>query len=374
MKKKVFILGANEGGSAWIDLWKFMSNVTDAEWIPFYQYNDQTYRASRSIFGRVMHRVRTYLFFPIKFLWHARKLSKKSELLIVSSSPFFLPMLAAKMINTNSTKLITLMLDIYPEALVTKGLIKRNSLSEKIIKRWYEKSFIKMEAVVFVTQEHRDFVSQDISLPKNSTVIPVPGHTDLFTDPNLQAVGSSVNILYCGTLGLMHDTKSFLTWLNNERVKPNVSFSFYTSGAAKESFEAQISNLKSKKIFKTKITCGNSLNQKDWVEIMDGAEVGLVFQDSGAGRVIFPSKVASMLGAGQAILAVTDPDSELGRLITEYNCGWVIAENDIDGFDRSLSEMLNCDLLLTKRCNAFALGHEKFGRDAVSKKWSKFIK
>ena len=77
--------------------------------------------------------------------------------------------------------------------------------------------------------------------------------------------------------------------------------------------------------------------------------------------------------AGQAILAVADPDGELGQLIIEYNCGWVIAENDIDGFDRRLSELLDNDLLLTKRSNAFALGNEKFGRDAIGKKWSMFI-
>ena len=107
-----------------------------------------------------------------------------------------------------------------------------------------KKTFSKMDALVFITNEHRDFVSKDISLPKNSMVIPVPGHTSLFTDPHVQSARSSIEILYCGTLGLMHDTNTFLTWLNKKSVQPNISFSFYTSGAAKAHFEAQNTRFK----------------------------------------------------------------------------------------------------------------------------------
>ena len=57
---------------------------------------------------------------------------------------------------------------------------------------------------------------------------------------------------------------------------------------------------------------------------MFNSQIGLVFQSENSEDVIFPSKVASMLISGQAILAFTSKNSFLGEMIIKNDLGWVI--------------------------------------------------
>ena len=51
------------------------------------------------------------------------------------------------------------------------------------------------------------------------------------------AVADSLDVMYCGTLGLMHNTATFQNWFERYRGRSNVAFSFFTSGASKPQFE-----------------------------------------------------------------------------------------------------------------------------------------
>src|SRR5262245_29575351 len=103
---------------------------------------------------------------------------------------------------------------------------------------------------------------------------------------------------------------------------------------------------------------------------MQRAQVGLVVQDTGSGSVSLPSKITSMLAAGQAVLAVAERQSEIGRLILQNDCGWVVEPGDIGGFEACVASLAHPETLLTKRRNAFNVGHAVFGKTAVAKQWT----
>jgi hypothetical protein len=231
----------------------------------------------------------------------------------------------------------------------------------------FHRAFARFSALVFISEHHRQFVMTD-SARTRAVVIPVSAHSDPFIQHGLEPAAGSVRITYCGTLCMMHETTTFLDWLQRHGPHSPVEFAFHTSGASKRKFEADAKALLDGGV-RAKVKLGNALDEPEWVQVMKSSQVGLVFQDSGAGKIIFPSKLAGILAAGQAVLLVAEADSDIARLVSEHDCGWVVSPGDVAAFELSTRQMLDPHLLLEKRRNAYRLGHTKFSKEAVAQRW-----
>ena len=366
---KITIISAHEGAATWVSLFCFINETTRYKICSFHQYDDNGYRRARSGWERFFLRLQTFLIFPLRFILNSERIAKNSDLLLVVTSPFFMPLLASMVIKRKNVKIIALMNDIYPEALVAKGIVKRDGFVERYIKKMFANAFLKMESVVFITDRHRVLVSKGIGIPIKSIVIPVSAYSDPFQNTPPGSVDGPVYITYCGTLGLMHDTATFFEWFDSVDDREDLRFVFHTSGAAKHKFEAEVRKRAEHRQFCPKVLLGDALEEAQWVRLMRASQVGLVFQDEDSDDVIFPSKVASILASGQAVLAVADERSELARIIIDNDCGWVVQPHDVEKFSGCIGALLQPDVLLGKRNNAFALGQRFFGKDAVAAQW-----
>jgi hypothetical protein len=247
---------------------------------------------------------------------------------------------------------------------VAKGLLRRHGFSERTLKRLMMSALVRSDAVVFIAPHHRA-VFPDVPAQK-AHEIPVSGHSDPFVDHSVAPFDGDVALTYCGTLGLMHGTQSFLAWLATGDVN-GLKFAFYTSGASKLQFERAVERIARDR----GLTClhlAGPLPELEWARVMKQSHIGLVFQDSGAGKVIFPSKVASMLVAGQAVLAVAEADSALAQLILQHDCGWIVDPAG-GSFEHCVREMMHGETLLRKRRNAQRLGQERFAKEAIARRW-----
>lgn len=365
-KRVITVVSAHEGATTWSNMIRHISESTAYEVRSFHQYDDATYRSAVSRSQRLALRLKTFLIFPLRFMIHARRLARSSDALLIVTSPFFMPVLAATFVPRR-TSLLALMNDIYPEGLVAKGIIRRDGALERGLKRMFHWAFGKFSALVFIAEHHRRFVMTG-SARTRSVVIPVSAHSDPFVQHDLQPAGGPVVVTYCGTLGMMHETATFLGWLRSHGGGSPVRFVFHTSGAAKRKFEGDVKALLESGV-RAEIRLGGALAEPDWVRVMKASQVGLVFQDSGAAKIIFPSKLAGILAAGQAVLLVAETDSDIARLVSEHDCGWVVSPGDIAGFERSARQMLDPQVLLEKRRNAFQLGHTMFSKEAVTQRW-----
>lgn len=368
-KKTITIVSAHEGATTWVNMFKFIGDTKGYQVRSFHQYDDNVYRSARSTWERFTLKVKTFIIFPLRFVFLSSRITRNSDFLIIVTSPFFMPLLASLVIAKKKIKVFALMNDIYPEGLVTKGIIKRGGIIECFVKRVFARAISKMEMIVFITEHHKAFVIKDIRFAVKTKVIPVSAHSDPFVGCHPYTVKGPIQIVYCGTLGLMHDTTTFLEWLSHARACDNLRLAFYTSGASKKKFETKIREQISNRQICPNVLLGNALDQDEWVKVMKAAQVGLVFQDADSGNIIFPSKVASILASGQALLAVADKNSELARLILQNDCGWVVSPSDVDYFSECVASILQADTLLIKRKNAFLLGHKLFGKQAVANQW-----
>ncbi|MAX18595.1 MAG: hypothetical protein CL709_01855, partial [Chloroflexi bacterium] len=102
--------------------------------------------------------------------------------------------------------------------------------------------------------------------------------------------------------------------------------------------------------------------------ILSSADACLVTLQPGMDRLSAPSRAYTFLSAGQPLVAMMPPDSELAQMMSETDVGW----NVLDGHELAkLARFLKRDTLeIEKRgLNARALYDERFTKSRVSQEY-----
>ena len=73
-------------------------------------------------------------------------------------------------------------------------------------------------------------------------------------------------------------------------------------------------------------------------------DVGLIFLDHRFTIPNFPSRLLSHMQAKQPVLACTDPNTDVGKVILEGGFGWWCESNDPDAFVSCVKEACKADL------------------------------
>ena len=80
------------------------------------------------------------------------------------------------------------------------------------------------------------------------------------------------------------------------------------------------------------------LPKKDYDRMVAACDVGLIFLDHRFTIPNFPSRLLSYMQAGLPVLACTDPNTDIGKVIVDGEFGWWCESNDVEGFDRVVEE------------------------------------
>ena len=364
---RVAVLSAHEGSDSWRALLQSLQRTGQVRIRMVSGYSDAEYRHSKSRLQRLRLRLKTFVVYPLTIVARQGALRRDCDTLLVITSPFFLPALVTMLVR--GPNIVVLQNDIYPEALIVRKMIRRGGLIDRVLSHFVVAALECATTVVYITDMHREHVARVMKARAVDVVIPVPSHLEADpSGPRFHAAGR-LTALYSGTLGMMHDTRTILQFLADGLMPPNLRFVFRTSGAGKAMFERAVSTRFPDLVASGSISIGDGLPEGDWSEMMRSAEIGMVFQAIGAGDVVFPSKAASILVAGQAVLAIAEEQSPLGRLVTEHDCGWVVPPGAVDRLQLALQEATELAVLKRKRLNAHRLGMERFAVDVVAEQW-----
>jgi len=364
---RVTVLSAHEGSDSWRSLLQSLERTGQVRIRIVRGYSDDEYRHSKSRLQRLRLRFKTFVAYPLSILARRGALSRECDTLLVITSPFFLPALVTLLVR--GPNIVVLQNDIYPEALIVRKMIRRGGLIDRLLSRVVVAALERATTVVYITDTHREHVGRVMQARATDVVIPVPSHLDADpSGPRFDATGR-LTALYSGTLGTMHDTQTILQFMAERPIPPHLRFVFRTSGAGKAMFEEAVSARLPNLVAAGTITIGDVVPDREWSEMMRSAEIGMVFQALGAGDVVFPSKAASIFVAGQAVLAIAEEQTSLGRLVTEHDCGWVIPPGAVDRLQTALQEATVPAVLKRKRLNAYHLGMERFAVDVVAQQW-----
>lgn len=85
------------------------------------------------------------------------------------------------------------------------------------------------------------------------------------------------------------------------------------------------------------------LPKEDYDRMVAACDVGMIFLDHRFTIPNFPSRLLAYMQAGLPVLAATDPNTDVGKVITEGGFGWWCESNDVSAFNDAVNAALNAD-------------------------------
>lgn len=94
------------------------------------------------------------------------------------------------------------------------------------------------------------------------------------------------------------------------------------------------------------------LPKEDYDKLVAACDVGLIFLDHRFTIPNFPSRLLAYMQAGLPVLAATDPNTDIGKVIVEGGFGWWCESNDVEGFAKVV-ECIHENLGNQYECHAY---------------------
>ena len=106
----------------------------------------------------------------------------------------------------------------------------------------------------------------------------------------------------------------------------------------------------------------NYLPKEDYDAMVGACDVGLIFLDHRFTIPNFPSRLLAYMQAKIPVLAATDPNTDIGAVITTGGFGWWCESNDADGFAEKVRTLKQQDFATMKN-NGYAYLNEHYSTE-----------
>lgn len=238
--------------------------------------------------------------------------------------------------------------DIFPQNAVDIGLLKTNSYHGLLYKhfklkekRLYQYSdyigCMSPANIEYILKHNKDVSSEKLELCPNISII-----EDKSVDCQQREIIRAAHAIplnkkvfvYGGNLGKPQGIPFLMKCLDNNRNNDNVYFLIIGQGTE---YDALDSFIKDKSIHNCRLM--KSLPKTDYEKLVAACDVGMIFLDHRFTIPNFPSRLLSYMKCKIPVLAATDPNTDIGKIIVEGNFGWWCESNDSDKFTSLVKEI-----------------------------------
>lgn len=276
----------------------------------------------------------------------ARSLFQKGDDVLVVTNPQSLPFTTALASLMRGSRYTLLIHDSYPEIMIAVGAAKEGSLFVKgvnLVNRWVYKHANKI--IVMGRDMNELFQGKTAGLDVSIETIPnwaeleVVNPTDRSSNSLLKELGISDKLvfMFAGNIGHPIDVKTIV--LAAERLSPSgeIHFVFIGTGVKLKWLIEQVQQRSLKNV-----SVLGPMARTEQEVFLNACDVGLVSLVKGMWGTAMPSKTYNIMAAGRPILALTEPGSELARVIDEEGIGWHVPPGDVDALVEAIEEIQNC--------------------------------
>ncbi|MES0872506.1 glycosyltransferase family 4 protein [Sinimarinibacterium thermocellulolyticum] len=194
-----------------------------------------------------------------------------------------------------------------------------------------------------------------------------PGEVEAPTDADtpVQLPGAGIRVLFAGNLGLFQGLEEVIDAFTALGEQREVCLILLGDGALRSRLIQRAGACLGKTVFFL-----DRCTPEQAKRVMRAADLGLVSLSPGVIRYAYPSKVMTYLDAGLPLLAVVEPQSELGRMIVDVGIGHVCAPGSAEHLVQTLKviaeKRVPCEDM-RGRCRAIAT--ERFHREQALRRW-----
>jgi len=291
--------------------------------------------------NRVASRLLRSVLLSFKLAIKTIKMVNKGDTVFVVTNPAPLLVLMCLVCRFTRSSLIILVHDVFPENLQAAQLLQRDSFLFRILARLFNSVYKASDHIIVIGRDMKKIMMRKIGSdhPEITVITNWADTADIYPDErssnqiikNLQ-IEQCFIVQFAGNIGRVQGIEQIVVAaeiLQNE----NVHFVFVGDGAKKRWL---IERVAARQL--TNVTILDSMPRREQQLFLNACDVGLVTLSAGMTGLGVPSKTYNILAAGKSIIAVVDPESEVGLLIQEEQVGWVVAPADAEGFVSAIRE------------------------------------
>lgn len=291
-------------------------------------------RTSRIWPKRIRGKAVSGFLFCLRSALHLIRRFRKTDLLLITTAPPFLPILGYFANRLFKLPYVCLIYDLYPDIATELGVVSPNHWLVRSWERlnrctWHQAQHIIVlsstmkDRIVAKYPEGRDKISVIHNWADPRHIVPIPKADNWFARQH--HLIEPFTVLYSGNMGRCHDLDTILNAAQQLKDEP-IRFVFIGSGAKRQPLIDQVQQ--------RGLTNFLFLPYQDKSVLpysLTACDLSLVSISPGMEGLVAPSKLYSALASGRPIAAVCEPHSYLRQLLDQADCGSAFDNGDGTG-------------------------------------------
>ena len=247
-----------------------------------------------------------------------------------------------------------LLKDIFPQNAVDIGMMSKTGLKGLLYKFFRQKEkklYAVSDYIGCMSQANVDYVLQHNPEVKADTVEVCPNSVEVVNmrvsinvrDEMRQKYGIPLDktvFVYGGNLGKPQGIPFLIQCLKSQMKNQDAYFLVVGDGTEFGKLEQFFSEQKPENMKLMK-----RIQKEDYDRMVAACDVGMIFLDHRFTIPNFPSRLLSYMQAGIPVLAVTDSNTDIGKVIVNGGFGWWCESNDVNAFNEKVKEACKSDLV-----------------------------
>ena len=299
----------------------------------------------------------------------------KVDFVFVASTPPTMGVFAGKLAKKLGAKFIYSLQDLFPDSLVSTGILKKPSgpiwwIGTKIEKKTYALA----DKIAVISQNFYDNLTQKgvdkakLALIPNfidlGQISPIAKNDNvLFEEFGIDR--AKFNVVYAGNMGYAQGADIILDVAEKLKGDQKVHFVVFGGGAEYGDFEIAV-----KERDLTNVTVNPLLPKERISEVYSLGDASLIICKKGVGKTALPSKTWSIMACNTPIIASFDLDSELAETIKRASAGVCAPAGDVDGLVKAVLDLKDKPISVCSRQYL----QENLSKETLIKKYLELFK
>ncbi|MGN8800411.1 glycosyltransferase family 4 protein [Candidatus Merdisoma sp. HCP28S3_D10] len=273
----------------------------------------------------------------------------KFDLVLYSTPPITFQRVVSYVKKRDKAQTYLMLKDIFPQNAVDLGLLKKTGV-KGVLYRYFRNKEKRLygisDKIGCMSQANVDYVlKHNPEIPKEKLEI-CPNSVEVM-DKSVSLeereimrrkygipLGKKV-FIYGGNLGKPQGIDFLIKCLASQKDNDDLYFLVVGDGTEFGKLEAYVESLKQKNLKLMK-----RLPKEDYDAMVGACDVGMIFLDHRFTIPNFPSRLLSYMQAKIPVLAVTDPNTDVGKIIVENECGCWCESNSVEHFNLAIKDVL----------------------------------
>ena len=349
--------------------------------LPRYEVHGRltVHRLAGTRFGRMalLGRAIDYLTFYISMALTLLQLGRAGDIIVPMTDPPMLSLFVGPIARLKGLRMINWLHDLYPEVALAAGMRLLSPTVAKIIKIFRNRSLRAADCNVVISTAMAERVStlgvnkERIRIIHNWVDDRALARAPPHENPFRRAWGLEHKFVvgYSGNLGRAHDIETILS-AAGELVSCQLVFLCIGGGANYEALKQGAEKRGLAQLFRFM----PYQSETDLPDSLTAADVHWVSHKPEFEGLLFPSKFYGIAAVGRPIIAITSTQSELARLVSQYQCGLVINQGNGRALALELKRLKEApEVCSAMGANARAMLSDRFTRAQAINDWAQTL-